>query len=536
MRIRHLIILLVVASVLLSACTPSQPTNKILISGPFEPVNNDPASTGYMFTRMQILETLIDVDNQGQLIPGLASSWSNDEDFTVWTFNLRPDVYFHDGTLMTADAVYKSLSVAFGKPTPFSKDMIANMEVVSEYSIKFTLNQSYRPFPSLLSNYATAIVAPATFGKFNRIKTLIGTGPYQITHFEPPHNITTTRFDNYWGEPAVIENVEYVTGHRSETRALMVRTGQADIVYNLDPAAVSMLRTDSDVNVFSDRIPRTTLVKLNSGHPILSDVKVRRALSLAIDRKGIASGVMRISNISADQLFGPNIRDWHIRSTATDNATNTISMGDADNNPTIKNSVENGDLLLNRKKAAQLLTDAGWLVSEDGVRYKDGSPLTLDMITYANRPELITIATAIQDQWASIGVKLSVHMENVSAIPSGHADGTLETALMARNFANIPDPLGIMLADFSSKEGGDWGPMNWQNEKVFSDLKTLSHTTDEHAYKSLISSIMQEVQQDVPLIPVMYYVQQTATSSRLRNFSFDPYERSFRVSQMRIAP
>ncbi|MEC7700104.1 MAG: hypothetical protein VX827_09490 [Pseudomonadota bacterium] len=64
----------------------------------------------------------------------------------------------------------------------------------------------------------------------------------------------------------------------------------------------------------------------------------------------------------------------------------------------------------------------------------------------------------------------------------------------------------------------------------------MSHTTDEHAYKSLISSIMQEVQQDVPLIPVMYYVQQTATSSRLRNFSFDPYERSFRVSQMRIAP
>lgn len=83
MRIRHLTILLVVASVLLSACTPSQPTNKILISGPFEPANNDPASTGYMFTRMQILETLIDVDNQGQLIPGLASSWSNDEGFTV---------------------------------------------------------------------------------------------------------------------------------------------------------------------------------------------------------------------------------------------------------------------------------------------------------------------------------------------------------------------------------------------------------------------------------------------------------------------
>jgi len=102
-------------------------------------------------TIRQVPATCLHECNQGQLIPGLASSWSNDEDFTVWTFNLRPDVYFHDGTLMTADAVYKSLSVAFGKPTPFSKDMIANMEVVSEYSIKFTLNQSYRPFPSLLS-------------------------------------------------------------------------------------------------------------------------------------------------------------------------------------------------------------------------------------------------------------------------------------------------------------------------------------------------------------------------------------------------
>ncbi|APD87035.1 ABC transporter substrate-binding protein [Alteromonas sp. Mex14] len=515
MRIKFLTFLTLVSILLLCACTSPQPANKIVISGPFEPINNDPASTGYMFTRMQVLETLVDVNNLGQLVPGLAKSWKSNEAFTEWTFELRPNVRFHDGTLMTAEAVYKSLSVALGKPTPFSKGMIANMEIESESSIKFTLNQRYRPFASRLSNYTTAIVAPATFGKFNRIKTLIGTGPYKITHFEPPHNIATTRFDSYWGEPATIENVEYITGHRSETRALMVRNGQADIVYNLDPSAVNMLRSDANVNVFSDRIPRTTLIKLNSGHPVLSDFRVRRALSLAVDREGIAKGVMRNPDIAAEQLFGPNIQDWHI--------------------PKVDKSNGITSSLSNREKAVLLLTEAGWIESEDGFRYKDGQQLKLSMITYANRPELINIATAIQDQWAQIGVSLSVNMENVSAIPSGHADGTLETALMARNFANIPDPLGIMLADFSSEKGGDWGPMNWKNETAFNHIKALSQTTDDQTYTAGIKSVMSEIEKDMPLIPVIFYVQQTATSSRVKNFSFDPYERSFRISQMKLA-
>ncbi|MBT3134094.1 ABC transporter substrate-binding protein [Alteromonas sp. ALT199] len=517
MQIQLITMLALVTCLMLSACTPPQPANKITISGPFEPVNNDPASTGYMFTRMQVLETLVEVNNLGQLVPGLASSWKSNSDFTQWEFTLRADVHFHDGALMTANAVYKSLAVAFGKPTPFPKNIISDMEVTSDNTIAFTLNQSYRPFPSLLSNYTTAVVAPSSFGKFNRIKTLAGTGPYKISHFEPPHNISTTRFDNYWGEPAHIENVEYITGHRSETRALMVRTGQADIVYNLDPASVTMLRSNNNVNVFSDRIPRTTLIKLNSGHPFLTDVKVRQALSLALDRESIARGVMRTPNIAADQLFGPNIRQWHVQLTP-DETLKKISAAQA------------------KQQASDLLSDAGWALADDGYRYKDGARLALNMITYANRPELITIATAIQDQWAQIGVALSVHMENVSAIPSGHADGTLETALMARNFANIPDPLGIMLADFSTIKGGDWGPMNWRNDTVFSNLNLLSRTTNDETYNRLIESVMSEIRRDVPLIPVMYYVQQTATSNRLRNFSFDPYERSFRVSQMTIAP
>ncbi|NVK54350.1 MAG: ABC transporter substrate-binding protein [Alteromonadaceae bacterium] len=499
---------MVVLVAFMTACTPQQDPNKIIVSGPFEPINLDPASTGYIFSRMQVLETLVDVGNNGELLPGLATSWLSNDDFTQWTFTLRQNVYFHDGQPMTVEAVYKSLAVALGKPTPFAKNILTNLEIVSPSQIRFTLNQSYRPFPSLMSNYSMAIIAPSSFGTFNRIKNLVATGPYQIVHFEPPHNITTERFEQYWGEPAHIRYAEYITGHRAETRALMVRTGQADIVYNLDPAAVNMLGNESNVTVHSNAIPRTTLIKLNIGNEILSDRSVREALSLAIDRTGIAEGILRVPGVEANQIFGPMMGDWHLHNLPPP-ATHT-------------------------QRANQLLNEAGWQKRDDGWRYRDNQRLTLNMITYANRPELIIIATAIQEQWARIGVELNVQMENVSAIPSGHADGSLQTALMARNFANIPNPLGIMLADFTSKAGGEWGPMNWSNPAVFSGVRTLSQQTETEQASVQIANILKQIHQDLPLIPVTFYIQQTATSARVKNFSFDPFERSFRLSAMRL--
>ena len=499
---------ILMACLFAAACAPAPPENTIIISGPFEPVNQDTATAGYIFTRMQIIETLVDVDDEGNLTPGLAINWHPDETFTQWHFELRPDVYFHDGQPMTAQSVVNSLRVAMGKPAPFNTRLIKHAEALSEREVLFTLTEPFRPFPSLLSNYTTAILSPATFGTFNRIKSLIGTGPYQIEDFEPPHNIKARRFDNYWGKPATIEKAEYITGHRSETRALMVRTGQADIVYNLDPSAVSSLSTNPDVKVFSTPIPRTTQIKLNLALPSLSDPKVRQALSLALDRTGIAEGILRVPGAEANQLFGPTMGVWHLATAPT---------------PTQQ-----------LDRARQLLDDAGWHEGDDGIRYRNHQPLELEMITYANRPELIVIATAIQDQWAQIGVNLNVEMENASAIPSGHHDGTLQTALMARNYANIPDPLGIMLADFTSEQGGDWGPMNWSNPDVFSGLNELAEETDDAAYQRTVTQVMTAIQNDLPLIPVVFYVQQSAVSARVKGFSFDPYERSFRISTMQL--
>jgi peptide/nickel transport system substrate-binding protein len=187
------------------------------------------------------------------------------------------------------------------------------------------------------------------------------------------------------------------------------------------------------------------------------------------------------------------------------------------------------------KQAQALLAAAGWHRDSNGMLQKQGKRFTLNMVTYANRPELIVIATAIQAQWAKLGITLDVQMENASAIPLGHNDGSLQTALMARNFANIPDPLTVLLADFSTPQGGDWGAMNWNDPAFFHLLQQTTHATGSD-YERDVQQLSAHLAEALPLIPVLYYVQQSAVAKRVKGFSFDPYERSFRIANKELQP
>ncbi|AJQ94330.1 ABC transporter substrate-binding protein [Gynuella sunshinyii] len=496
-------------SLLLSACQPRQPDDLLTISGPFEAVSLAPSKSGYVYTRMQILETLINTNDAGELLPGLAQSWEIGDQNRRWTLHLRPQVTFHNGAPLTADTVAHSLQTALGHPGPLLEAGIDSIRAVDPDTVVIQLQQPYLPFTAVLAHYSTAILAPESYADNGDVVELYGTGPYQLTEYTPPHKVKVSRFDEYWGTPAIIAHAEYLTGHRSESRALMVKSGEADIVYNLDPASVDLLKKSDHVQIDSTLIPRSILIKVNNAHPFLNDLKTRKALSLAIDRQGIAANILGAPGTAASQFFGPTMHHWHLAG--------------------LPEPVQ--DL----EQAKTLLAEAGWKQSEDGTLIRNGQPFQLRMITYANRPELMLVATAIQAQWAELGIRLDVSMENASAIPSGHADGSLQLALIARNFANIPDPLGTILADFSTAAGGDWGPMNWNNAKAFSLLSAMKTEADANVLaqqRRLLSALLAE---DLPMIPVSFYVQQSAVAKRVNGFHFDPFERSFRIAEMNLA-
>ncbi|UYG07110.1 ABC transporter substrate-binding protein [Halomonas sp. M4R1S46] len=478
--------------------------DRLDIVAPWEINSADPSRAGHVFLRMQVAETLVDTDREGRLVPGLAQRWEPSPEGHRWRFVLREGVRFHDGSPLSAQSVVAALERAAARPGMLSQAPIEAIEADGQ-AVVLRLSRPYALLPALLAHSSTQILAPAAFDDDGDAVAVIGTGPYAVTALQTPQRLTVERFDDYWGEPASIEAASYLAAPRGETRALMAQSGDADVVFTLDPASRLRLARQPNLTLATTPLPRTVTVKLNAAHPALADTSTRRALSLAVNRQGIARGVMRTPEAAANQLFPPALADWHRREPAT-------PARDLD-------------------AARTLLDDQGWTLGDDGIRTRDGRRLALTLTTFADRPELPIIATALQDQWRELGVDVSVNVGNASEIPAGHHDGSLEMGLMARNYGLVPDPLATLREDFGP-EGGDWGAMNWSDPQLTALLESLTETPPGEARRDQAHAVAELLDAALPVIPVAWYQQTAAVNDRLDGFSLDPLERSYRLTDL----
>lgn len=482
-------------------------SNTLAVSGPWEPASIAPSKHGHIYTRMQVIETLINVDANGQLIPGLARQWQVSEDALTWTLVLEDGVHFHDGTLMTAKAVTRSLHQAMTKHGALRKAPVESIRPVATDTIEIRLSRPYTPLGAILAHYSSAILAPEAFNIKGEVVELLGTGAYTLHTHVPPHKFMVKRFADYWGQKGQIEYASYLTSHRAESRVLQAKSGEADIVSTIDPATLPQLDLAGNVSVRTDRVPRTMLIKVNAGHPFLKDVRAREALSLALDRTGIVEEILRAPGTETDQVMPASQSAWYL----ADRQTPARSL----------------------EKASQLLAELGWNMNEQGVLEREGQVFEVTMMTYSDRPELVSVATAIQDQWQKMGVALKVDVTNAGMIPAGHQDGSLDMALIARKYGVIADPLGVLLSDFAEK-GGDWGAMNWQNQTVTQNLNALQAISDSTAYHARSQEVASIFVSERPMIPVAAYSQRTAINKRVKGFRFDPFERSLFINEMEL--
>lgn len=479
----------------------------LTIAAPWEITGPDPAVSGYAFGRMEVGETLLEVDEDGQPEPGLAESWDTNEAGTEWRLKIRSGVVFHDGTELTAGHAVHSLNVAREKPGVLDRAPIETIEADGD-EVVFTLSEPFSTLLSFLAHSSTLILAPEAYDEDGSVREMIGTGPYRVTLLEPPQRMEVERFAEYWGDQPEIERAAFLAVSRGETRALMAESGDADIVFNLDPASVRRLSAHERLDVRTIAIPRIINIKLNAALEQLEDPRARQALSLAIDRDGIAAAILRQPETAAGQLFPPGMGAWH------------------------NHEVE--PLTQDVERAAELLAELGWEAGADGILVKDGERFSLTMRTYPDRPELPLVAAAVADQLSTIGVDVTIAMGNFSEVPAGHQDGSLEMALVARNFSLVPDPLGTLIQDFGPN-GGDWGAMNWSSEDLTGAMQSLLASNDPAAGSAERATITAILQEELPVIPVVWYTQTGSISDRLANVEIDPFERSYRVSRMQWA-
>lgn len=472
---------------------------------PWEITNADPSTSGFVYQRMGIGETLVDVDDKGNIIPSLAQSWESGDNGKTWVFVLRDGVTFHDGTPMTAKEVVNSLNMTLGKPTALESAKIKQITALDDKSVQLVLEEPLITLPSYLAHATAIILAPASFDDKGQAVKIIGTGAYQADKIEPPQKIEQSAYGKYWGQKAHISRIDYLANSRSETRTLLVESGDNHLVYTLDSASLKRLQDNTDLQIATQTLARTIVIKMNIANPLFADKTTRQALSDAIDREAIAKSVLRIGDAAAYELLPPMFASWQAGATKT-----------APDYPAIK---------------AKLLAN-GFSEGENGILQKDGKPFSVSLITFSDRPELPLIATALQDQWRKIGVDLQVNVANSSEIPKAHQDGSLQMALYARNYGNTPDPLASLQEDLSPK-GSDWGVMNYKNDALTAALNKTASTANDAERDALKKQIATILIDERPLIPVVYYQQSAAAHKSLQGLTLDPFERKYHLNLLK---
>lgn len=501
------------AALTLSACAGSdgreggtRATSDILrIAGPFEVHSLEPAADGEIFTRLQVTETLVTSDVRGALAPGLAQRWSASEDNTRWQLDLVEGATFHDGTPVTPQAVVASLTkAATVKASPLADLPIARI-VPGADAVTIELTQPTLTLPAVLTHYSAGILAPSAYDTDGKVTKVVGTGPFRIEGIELPSSIRTTRFTGWRGAAPVVEKVTFQAVGRPESRALMAASDQADIVFGLEPAGRARVEAAEGVQMESTLQPRTILLKVNAGDPALKDVRVRRALSMALDRASMAQAVLRDKELAATQLLPPSLTQW-------------------------KGDVE--PLTQDVDGARALLAEAGWTPGPDGTLVRGGTPLRITLLTYPDRPELPALATAIQAALAEVGASVRVEVSNSSEIPAGQADGSLQMALIAKHFALVSDPL-VDIASVFAPGGADWGVMNWNDPSVDRAVSALLRGGPEAEAARHRATIVRAAHDQLPLIPVAWYRMNAAVNERVDGFVIDPLETTWRITDLR---
>lgn len=482
-----------------------------------DPALNSAVDGGNMI--LHTFECLLTVDQDGKLAPGQAETWETSEDGLTWTFHLRDGLKWSDGSALTAnDFVYSWRRVCdpmvaapyaetvLGMVEGFSDAIGGNLEALGveatdDSTLVVHLSQPCSYFGSLAAFATLSPVQQATIDANSdswavAADTYICNGPFYISEWVPGSYIMCTKNTNYWNADAIkLDGIKFNLIEDPNASYSAYQTGEVLFIKDVPTEEIPSLTGNEEFHV--DPIIGTYYLSLNTQREPFNDPKVRKALSLAIDREYVANTLMQGTYSPASNFMGPGWIDTD-GSQFMDNANGGKPYIDTTNHEA------------NVEEAKQLLADAG---------YPDGAGFPA--ITYSTNDAGYhkVVAEYLQQAWAEIGVNLQVDIVEWASFTPMRRNGDYDAS---RNgwVGDYSDPSNMLDLLYSSNGNND-GKFN--NAEYDAAMDISRTTLDAKERSEALHKAEDILMDEAACIPVAYYNDFWLQSTKIQNMWHSAY-------------
>jgi peptide/nickel transport system substrate-binding protein len=436
----------------------------------------------------QMFDSLIWINDDGEIEPALAESWTVSDDGTVYTFTLRQGVTFHDGEEFNADAVKFTWEAGKNPENAYYDqfELASDVRVVDPYTVEIEAPEPNALFlvqvgqwPMLPPDYYTEV------GLAEFAKAPVGTGAFKLVEWVQGDRIVMEKFDDYWrdGYP-LLDRVVFRPITESSTRAAAIRTGDVDIVNRLSPTDAISLDGAAGVNLLEYSNNRVYYIAFNNltsgvGQPT-ENVLVRQAMNLAVDKQGIIDALFEGKGAVPTAL---------------------LVSGDVGYDDAVQ------PYPYDPEQAKQLLTDAGF-----GDGFSIGMACPSD--AYTNFSE---VCEAVAAQLGEVGIDAQLDimesgsfwdLEATKALPPMFGDSWSANSNEPSAYDRIFGAMGGENASYSS----------WSDPVIDDLLNKVLTTLDDTARAQVFTDIQLQMHDDPPFIYLYQPVTIEATTDRVVDY------------------
>ncbi|MEO9263414.1 MAG: peptide ABC transporter substrate-binding protein, partial [Candidatus Baltobacteraceae bacterium] len=443
---------------------------------------------------------LFNLNDRDELEPELATRVPTQSDGDISrdglavTYHLRRGVTWQDGAPFSADDVIFTWHAMLNPRnlivSRFGYDIVGSIDRRDAYTIVVHLKRRFAPFVATfftMANHSNFILPAHLLAKYPDINHVayndrpIGTGPFRIDSYEKGAKLVFVANPHYWRGAPKLQRIEWSIVGSDNTMLTLLRSHQIDMFYRAPETMAESLRNIPGTRVSLSPFTRFADIGLNAATDALRDVRVRRAIAYATDKKTLVDKVTHDVDVpgNTDQpefswAYNPNARHYPY----------------------------------DPKAAAALLDSAGWKMRADGIREKNGAPLHLMLVSFTGSGTANATEELLQSQWHQVGIDVSIKNYPSGQLYATKGMGGIEQSgkfdAVFENWANGSDPDDSILVTCAMAPPAGWNIYHFCSARLDAAERTALTSYDRSTRRKAYATVQEVASEELPFIVLWY--------------------------------